>query len=543
MKPETKRARLDPAVAAATAVCQLFRLPRELLELVAAYFSRREAALVLTVNSTFHEIFAERVWRRFVISLASSRKTIPLKSVLKYGHLVRRIRVTASIPQSIDLAATFPNITHLWISFYQLANIIKSSQGKCFERLCYLSTWAWDADYDEFETSDDIAPVLNWLDSRFEAESGLQKVGWEVYVGHDMQLPYQIADWLQSTGQFSRIYFKFDNEVLNFGDPQSVDFNKAIPHCLVDWKVEENDGVCATYRFSGILDTIPRAERQHFTFPALKRLRIGTCCNAGDEVYSEFNFGNLFPSVCDLTLDTDLNDCQEHSEDTFGAILAHPWPSVRKLEIYGDSTFKNIMSHLAVVSNVEELTIDRESVGEYDDPDIGVINLCELDRALPKLVRLRIIGDGLISAPIKQQQQQQPLFRHLRYVSFKFLTMTSSAISALVHAPVLTDICLKCVNIVNDDDVDVSDDLDLEIYHEMSSALSHDFLVGVTNPSVQSVDVYVNRSALPVNYEDIIRAMLKCFVRLKVCIIRSYDGKALPGFLSEFPTVKFKEID
>ncbi|KAI8873616.1 hypothetical protein GQ42DRAFT_160415, partial [Ramicandelaber brevisporus] len=508
MKPETKQAHTDPAVAAAA--CQLFRLPRKLLELVATYFSRREAALVLSVNSTFHEIFAKRVWRRFVISLANSRKTIPLKSVLKYGHLVRRIRVTGSIPESIDLAATFPNITHLWISFYQLANIIKSSQGKCFERLCYLSTWAWDADYDEFETSDDIAPVLSWLDSRFEAESGLQKVEWEVYAGHDMQLPHQIADWLQSTGQFSRIHFKFDNEGLNFGDPQSLDFNKAIPHCLVDWKVEENDGVCAAYRFSGILNTIPRAERQHFKFPALKRLRIGTCCNAGDEVYSQFNFGELFPSVRDLTFDCTQTECYyNYPKDSFSSIFAYPWPSVRKLEICGSSTFENIMLHLAAVPNVEEFYISRRPDEDYNG--IGLVDLCELDRVLPKLVRLRIIGDGLISAP-KQQQQQQPLFGHLRHISFKWLTMTSSAISALVHAPALADICLKCVNIVNDNEGNKCNNY----YRQDDLALNLDFLIGVTNTAVRSVDIQVGDDHLPVNYEGVIRAILKCFTRLNV---------------------------
>ncbi|KAI8869002.1 hypothetical protein GQ42DRAFT_163738 [Ramicandelaber brevisporus] len=116
MKPRTKRARLDPALAAAAAACQLFRLPRELLELVAAYFSRSEAVPVLTVNSTLHEIFAERIWRHLDTYLADERKTISLKSLPRYGHLVRRMRIIWRIPESIDLAAALPYITHLCMS-------------------------------------------------------------------------------------------------------------------------------------------------------------------------------------------------------------------------------------------------------------------------------------------------------------------------------------------------------------------------------------------------------------------------------------------
>ncbi|KAI8865899.1 hypothetical protein GQ42DRAFT_83487 [Ramicandelaber brevisporus] len=538
MEPQTNQARLDPAAAAT--VCQLFRLPRELLELVATYFSRREAALVLTVNSTFHEIFAERIWRRFAISLASSRKTIPLKSLLRYGHLMRHLRITKLLSWSLDLATAFPNITHLWISFYQLADIIKSSQGRCFERLCYLSTWAWDADYDEFETSDNIEPVLSWIDSRFEAAAGLQKVELEVYVGHDMQLPYQIADWLQSTGQFSRVHFKFDNEVLDFSYAKNARLNKAIPHCLVNWKVEENGGVCGAYRFSGILDTIPRAERQHFTFPALKRLRIGTCCDAGQYVYPQFNFGELFPSVRDLTLDCTRMSCDyNYPKDSFSSIFAYPWLSVRKLEICGDSTFENIMLHLAVMPNVEEFYISRRHGEDYEG--LGVVDLCELDRALPKLVRLSIIAVDMVSAPKKQQQQQQqqPLFRHIRHISFNWLTMTSSAISALVHAPVLTSIRLNQVNFIKDNEGNE----DNEGYRQDNLALNLDFLIGVTNTTVRSVDIQVDDDYSPVNYEDTIRAILKCFARLKVGIIRSYYQDEFSSLLKEFPAIKLKVID
>ncbi|KAI8869436.1 hypothetical protein GQ42DRAFT_156199 [Ramicandelaber brevisporus] len=455
MKPPTKRARLDPAAVAAVApVCQLFRLPRELLELVAVWFSRYEAVPVLAVNSTLHEIFAERIWRRLDTSLTQDLP-IPQASLLRYGHLVRRMRVTELIPRSIDLAAAFPNIIHLWIPFSRLVDTVKLSQGECFERL--------------------------------------------------------------------------------------------------SWLAEESHGECAAFLFSNILDTIPSAEQQCFTFPALQRLTIGTCCDTGNEVYSQFDFGKLFPSVCDLTLNTTATYCQGDSEDAFSAVLAHPWPSVRRLDVCGEFDFDEIMPHLAALSNVEELSMDRECSGYFSD--WGRFNLCDIGRALPKLVRLKLSGTFLISAPQEQQQQQQQqqqLFRHLRYVSLKIHILTPSAISMLIRAPLLTGICLDRVDFTIDDDAAISDEDEDEDDDEedededprrKKSPINLDFLDGVTNPAVRSVDINFTIYRSPVNYDDVFRAMLKCFVRLGVCTIQSEDKKALPGLHEEFPNVRFKRIE
>ncbi|KAI8873326.1 hypothetical protein GQ42DRAFT_160632 [Ramicandelaber brevisporus] len=538
MQPQIKRARLDPALTAA--VCQLFRLPRELLELVAAWFSRGEAVPALTVNSVFHEIFAERIWRCIDTYLADE-KVIPLKSLPRYGHFVRRMRITELIPESVDLAAIFPNLTYLWISFYQLADIIEWSQGKCFERLNYLGTRLAHLDYYSSEYSIGIKPTLNWIDSRFEAEAGLEKVELEMDACDDIQLPCNFLKWFRSKGHLSRIQLKLDSEVLDINNIETAVLNKVIRHCLVNWKMQGDYQKCAARSFSNILDTIPSAVRQHFTFPALKKLNLGTCCIFGDNVYSQFNFGMMFPSVWDLTLGTMDTYCRDKPEATLSTVLAHPWPSVRKLNICGNFIFKHTIPYLATLSNVEELSMNQDDLNR--DEEIEVVNLCELDRVLPKLVRLKIESDGAASASKNQQQQQQQeqqkLFRHLRYVTLAGLTMTSSAIDALVNAPLLTGICLEYLSIGNDDDVDISD----QVYHRTDSAFNPDFLIGITNTTVRSMDIDADKDYLPENYEDILRAMIRCFTRMGVCIIRTDDGKALPGVLEEFPTVKFKRIE
>ncbi|KAI8871315.1 hypothetical protein GQ42DRAFT_154583 [Ramicandelaber brevisporus] len=537
MQRQIKRARLDPAATAAA--CQLFRLPHELLELVAAWFSRGEAVPVLTVNSTLHEIIAERIWRCIDTYLAR-RKTIPPKPLLRYGHLVRRLRITWRTLESIDLAATFPNLTHLWIPIYRLADIIESSQGKCFERLNYLSTY----DYINYiGESDNIEPVINWINNRFEAETGLEKMELEVETSDDIQLPRNFLNWLQFNGQLGRIHFKGNGEILDFSSTEHADYNIIIANRLVDWTFKSSEGDCAAESFSNILDTIPSAERQHFTLPALKRLYLSACCDTGVDVYSQFNFGTMFPSVQDLILDTTNTYCEDEPQVTLSVILAHPWPSVRKLNICGDFTFKNPISHLAALSNVEEFSIDRESNSTYHY--WAIVNLCELDQVLPKLVRLKIGIYGVAVAP-KQQQEQQKLFRHLRHITLAWITVTSSAISALVNAPLLTDICLKCVKFGNDNDANIFDK-DYNRRKSMSrqkyADLDLDFLIGITSSTVRSVDIYADKYRSPSNYEDILRAMLRCFIRMRVCIIRTNDGKALPGVLEEFPAVKFNRLE
>ncbi|KAI8871593.1 hypothetical protein GQ42DRAFT_154361 [Ramicandelaber brevisporus] len=387
MQPQTKRARLDPAVAA-VAACQLLRLPRELLELVATYLSRREAVPVLTLNSTLHEIFAERIWRRFDAdrilrrldtSLAKDLP-IPPASLPRYGHLVRRMRVTELLPESVDLAAAFPNVTHLLVPLSRLADSIKLSQGKCFERLCCLDVCDLEF-YIKLKSLDGTDPVLDWIDSRFEDGAGLEKVEWELFqYGNDQWLT-KLLPWFRSHCAMNRMYFKLAGQGINLTDFEDTDTRALVSSYLVDWDTP-TDNDCTAAEFSGILDTIPSAERQHFQFPALKSLKIGTCCDVGDEVYSQFNFGKLFPSVRDLKLDSSCQDCDHELKENLIPILANPWPSVRKLDLYGVAIFKNTISYLAAVPNAEELYMNREA--EYDFNDWGVINLCELGRALPK---------------------------------------------------------------------------------------------------------------------------------------------------------------
>ncbi|KAI8869003.1 hypothetical protein GQ42DRAFT_156578 [Ramicandelaber brevisporus] len=412
--------------------------------------------------------------------------------------------------------------------------MIMTSQGKCFERLCYLEVCDLEY-YIGLKSLGGTDPVLDWIDSRFEDEAGLEKVEWELFQYGDDQWLTKLLPWFRSHCAMNRMYFKLIGQGINLTDFEDTDTRALVSSYLVDWDTPV-DSDCTATAFSDILDTIPSAERQHFQFPALKSLKIGTCCDTSDKVYSQFNFGKLFPSVQNLTLDSSRQKCDTEIKESLSHILANQWPSVRKLDLYGVVIFKNTISLLAAVSNVEELSVNQQSAADFDDYDI--VNLFELGRALPKLVRLEIICSEVGLALPKQQLEQQQLFCHLRYATLNWVSVTSSAFRALVHAPLLTGVCLKGVDFMNDDNVDISNELDREAYKEMDLANNIDFLVGVTNATVRTVDFYVALYSWLPEYQGVVRAMLKCFTKLGVFIIRTKD-RNLPGLAKEFPVVKF----
>ncbi|KAI8867981.1 hypothetical protein GQ42DRAFT_180299 [Ramicandelaber brevisporus] len=95
----------------ATADKNLSPLPLELLIETASYFSRWEAAEVLTVNSVFHDAFSRVVWS--YVYIVDSNAHLLLKSAWKkYGHLVRTSYVDLEEVHKLP-AVSMPNLVEL----------------------------------------------------------------------------------------------------------------------------------------------------------------------------------------------------------------------------------------------------------------------------------------------------------------------------------------------------------------------------------------------------------------------------------------------
>ncbi|KAI8868155.1 hypothetical protein GQ42DRAFT_164336, partial [Ramicandelaber brevisporus] len=87
LKPGSRRSQSSSSSSNSSG--RLFVLPYDLLEEIATtYFSRREAAALLTVNSQFHVAFSRALWRTLDAS-RNPMQSIPGEPWRKYGHLVR----------------------------------------------------------------------------------------------------------------------------------------------------------------------------------------------------------------------------------------------------------------------------------------------------------------------------------------------------------------------------------------------------------------------------------------------------------------------
>ncbi|KAI8869746.1 hypothetical protein GQ42DRAFT_155935 [Ramicandelaber brevisporus] len=86
------------------AVPLLFRLPRELLDLLAEHFSRSEAAPLLAVCSSFHELFAPRVWRNLDGSDKSVRVVVQhLPALLNVYSAVCFTELTEAVFKKMEI--------------------------------------------------------------------------------------------------------------------------------------------------------------------------------------------------------------------------------------------------------------------------------------------------------------------------------------------------------------------------------------------------------------------------------------------------------
>ncbi|KAI8866615.1 hypothetical protein GQ42DRAFT_165379 [Ramicandelaber brevisporus] len=86
----------------------LFWLPLELLEEISYLFTRAETVQVLTVNTTLHEVFANRIWRH-ITSTDHRVWKAPASAWTRYGYLVRSLVIS----DELFINVCMPNLPKL----------------------------------------------------------------------------------------------------------------------------------------------------------------------------------------------------------------------------------------------------------------------------------------------------------------------------------------------------------------------------------------------------------------------------------------------
>ncbi|KAI8872535.1 hypothetical protein GQ42DRAFT_70213, partial [Ramicandelaber brevisporus] len=527
--------KLNKMIAEPDLVSLLFSLPRELQELITEFFARQEAVPTLTVNKAFHELFAERIWRRLDKSV-SYNVSMPQEALKTYGHLVRCFKSQRNIPISDDLLSTFPNLTHLWIPYYQLKNVIVAAQGKPLERLQCLELSFYKEHSDMHNTTVDDDPVIQWLSLQVDNCSGKLTIEWRMHGAFALQDSPKLMPWLKSQSEKAQLCFKIENDVIDFGDTNQTDTNGFLLRHLVDFEVGPDDEKCGTERLGRLLTSIPLNKRKTLNFPVLKKLKLHICCDSSSEICSQFDFGSLFPAVQELKLNADVYQCAGGADIVLKSIFASPWPSVRKLVVEGALFLDKVTPHLSTLPNVEHLTMyhDTLEVDEVDESDLR-----DIGDALPKLAHLSIAffyssSGYLMEMPHKSTGDIAALklspFLCLRSIELEAVKMTPYTLMLLVQAPVLTEIHLIDATFAErNSEVGISE----------QSSDGTDCLGGIVNSTVHSFKFIVDKYTKSEEYEAAIGALLKCFVRLAVCTAVNVDKEVLGNYRKDFPAVKF----
>ncbi|KAI8871695.1 hypothetical protein GQ42DRAFT_161839, partial [Ramicandelaber brevisporus] len=523
-------AELDP-------VSLLFGLPRELQELITEFFARWEAVPALTVNKAFHELFAERIWRRLDKGVPYENN-MPPEALKTYGHLVRRFASRQDIPVSDDLLSTFPNLTHLWIPYYDLKNAAVAAQGKPLERLQHVGFSLYDELIDMHDKTVDDDPAFQWINRQADSCTGKLTIEWEMPGVFALQLSPKLMPWLKLQSEKAQLCFKIENDVIDFSDASYADTNNLLVRHLVELGVQSGDDKCGAEGLGRLLASIPFSERKNLSFPALKKLKLHICCDSSSEICSQFDFGSLFPAVQELSLYANTYQCAGGADKVLKGVLASPWPSVRKLAVEGSLFLGKVIPYLSTLPNVEHLTmyhdtLEVDEVDEFDLRDIG--------DALPKLAHLSIGFDLYYPGFLKEMPRKNSgdiavlkssPFPSLRSIELKEVKMTPYTLQLLVQAPVLTDVRLTNATFEEQGSED-------GISGQSSSGI--DRLARIENTTVHSLNVVMDEYAKPEKYETAVGALLKCFVRLAVCTTVRVDEEVLGNYRNDFPAVKFVE--
>ncbi|KAI8865532.1 hypothetical protein GQ42DRAFT_181862 [Ramicandelaber brevisporus] len=232
----------------------LFRLPRELQELITEFFARWEAVPLLTVNRALHELFVERIWRRLDKDIPSY-VSIPPEALKTYGHLVRHFDSYQNVTMTDDLLSTFPNLTHLRLPFYELKEAVVTARGKPLERLQHLGFSSYKERSDIPETTVNRNPAIKWLNRQVDNCTGKLTIEWETYGAFDLQLSPKLVSWLKSQSEKAHIRFTIDTDVLDFGDASYADTNNLLLRYLTELGIGTGDENCGAAGLGRLLAT------------------------------------------------------------------------------------------------------------------------------------------------------------------------------------------------------------------------------------------------------------------------------------------------
>ncbi|KAI8869521.1 hypothetical protein GQ42DRAFT_179239 [Ramicandelaber brevisporus] len=351
---------------------QPFILPYDLLEEIATYPSRQEAALLLTVNSQFHNAFARAVWRELYLDYSLVNR-IPASAWQTYGHLVRIATVTFRGPREHFSRIQMPNVVDL--TLYLTDRGYSIFEGVELNNLCRLHLNLPRYMWTNIAAVKDVELAL-----RIGRSDHPIAVYWDIYVATQKHVAAldEILASIVNTEQYS---FKITARLMPSAPLQH---RSKLAEMLT-----ELDLSGTTHGLSFFLGNLD------ISFPRLVKLTLG---------YAGFNESRLvgaydlipdrFPVLQRMT----FVKVSQFDHKVLERVFSHDWPSLSELVFYKDCAifvYELIANH---VPNLQRLVVNGS--GE-------ILNINQVAEHIPHLQHLEVDNNVRFEYHINRQPQRQ----------------------------------------------------------------------------------------------------------------------------------------
>ncbi|KAI8867650.1 hypothetical protein GQ42DRAFT_53107 [Ramicandelaber brevisporus] len=334
---------------------RLLDLPFDLLEYtVQNFFTRKEAAPLMRINSTLGEFFANVVWKHIDMNGAKvCDKDVSSHALIRNARRIRHVWLT-NTPPDLFVSLHFPSAT--WIVF----DLDKSFENMFTLHLSQLSSLR-RVGITIKEDSDDsiIATAAKWINSN-RSSGHVKTISFEIDDASDNQqvLSRNLAALLNHISNKSRIRIQWIS--LNKLSDEIIPFLSSIL-TILDISQSLPD------RCMGMVNKQIFGSDSTSVFAHLKILSVQACCN-NPELYDFKTFTpDRFKKVYRLSVAAPQNACDGHEKSPLPTIFSKQWVNVTDFELRGNETvipwgsqiFK-VLPHLrkCAIMGLRELAMD-----------------------------------------------------------------------------------------------------------------------------------------------------------------------------------------
>ncbi|KAI8873284.1 hypothetical protein GQ42DRAFT_38300 [Ramicandelaber brevisporus] len=473
---------------AAAADGNLFPLPLELVEEIALYFTRSEAAKVLTVNSVFHDAFSHSVWS-YVYLRDWNAHLIPKSAWKKYGHLVCTAAVALEKNHTLP-AISMPNLVELDI-------YINSQSLRLFERakLPHLRRLYMLLDYGKWTRADFKTGVE--LAQRLKRTGQPVEVGWRVCaMTYDNMLILDEMLGMAGDTAFDSLWLM---TMLISGPVTTLSHLPKLASLLN----------IMTYSRASVFHTIFGSDTS-LIFPQLELLELDILNLADYSIGPDIITPQHLPALKKLWLVT----LQFKDQQWISNIMnSGEWSNLTELNLFGCTDILDFKTIAARTPNLEHLKLSRCSFR---------LDIAEIGSLLPRLEYL-LLG-GSIKFEYDVTQDPRPQHTSLKTLEFQYdLSWLGEQIMSL---PLLQFILCGAPNLES-----------LGVYGCGVSMDDLKTLSGHANPSVRTLHIESTEKRFN---SDSVAAMVALFPNLKKYIFTDREHTTDAGELLGRRSVGFR---